>query len=939
MLLTNGCPLRAQRIISHLLPFYYELPSNEIFDIYQDREGYIWMGTTDGVARYDGYRIRYFRSDYRDMDLLTDNCSSTITDNTHYVWIGTRKGLNLYDKQTCRIILFPDTAFHKKDINYMATDQDECVWIASGPHLYRSNPQADKLKEYELDSETEGNATVNAVYVDRTGTVWALTNGKGLWKWDEEHDHFISYPPLGKKNAPYTLYQDNEDRYWIGTWSEGLWRFYPDRAINCYEHYPLRNPRTGQEEPCVYSLTQDDTYGYLWLLTYNALYTLDLEQEVPQLVNLHGVVDAGHMYTKLLKDREGNLWLSSYDRACTICFEHSGTDYRPLPELKQHFGQDANLLSLCVDKGGVVWMAQDRHGLCLYDMRQDTLAVIASVPTEPDFMTEARRKEGVWIYPRWGNEVIRLTRRGMDVSEAERIFLPEHIRSKGAIENMLEDRNGNLWILSEGGLYVSGVEEKKPDLDALTATQDGWVIGASADGHLYRLWCHKGKIKSALTGRTEGLAKNERAAYLQVDASGRVWMVTTLGRIFRQDKKSGCLRHLKQDNRIGDGVPLGLAAGGNNVWIVTNKKALCYDIYRNTYREYAAADRDIGVRLFRYRAFCTDALGGLYIGGFQGLAYIPAEGNKSPKKTARAIVTDVKVNGNSVFTGKGTEQNKAGHVILAADARNIELCFSTLQYAPEIRVRMAYKLDGSDQDWTYLDYGESSAFYNRLGKGTYTFRLKTEYGQGAWDETETVLTLTQQPAFYKTWWAYGIYACISAGVLGFVLWRYAHRLHRKDERKLKDGIKRTGKPLSFPVLAHQEKESSTSDNTTSDKRFLQRLTCCIEEHLEQPDFDLPALAHEMGMSKSTLRRKLQAAAGLTLQDFVRNVRMKRACALFAEGRMTVSEVAYAVGFTNPKYFSRCFKDKLGVTPTEYCEQLNKANKGMLEECDNDGELK
>ena len=64
--------------------------------------------------------------------------------------------------------------------------------------------------------------------------------------------------------------------------------------------------------------------------------------------------------------------------------------------------------------------------------------------------------------------------------------------------------------------------------------------------------------------------------------------------------------------------------------------------------------------------------------------------------------------------------------------------------------------------------------------------------------------------------------------------------------------------------------------------------------------------------------------------------MKRACALFAEGRMTVSEVAYAVGFTNPKYFSRCFKDKLGVTPTEYCEQLNKANKGMLEECDNSG---
>lgn len=87
--------LYAQHIISRKLPFFYELASNEIFDIYQDKEGYLWIGTTNGLARYDGYRLQSFRSDYKDLSLLTDNTISSIADNEQYVWIGTRKGLNV----------------------------------------------------------------------------------------------------------------------------------------------------------------------------------------------------------------------------------------------------------------------------------------------------------------------------------------------------------------------------------------------------------------------------------------------------------------------------------------------------------------------------------------------------------------------------------------------------------------------------------------------------------------------------------------------------------------------------------------------------------------------------------------------------------------------------------------------------------------------------
>lgn len=104
---------------------------------------------------------------------------------------------------------------------------------------------------------------------------------------------------------------------------------------------------------------------------------------------------------------------------------------------------------------------------------------------------------------------------------------------------------------------------------------------------------------------------------------------------------------------------------------------------------------------------------------------------------------------------------------------------------------------------------------------------------------------------------------------------------------------------------------------SADKQFLQSIIDSIEQHLEEPDFDLEQLSSDLSMSKSTLYRKIKAMTGLTPLDFIRNIKMKRACMMLLNQQMNISEVAYAVGFNNPKYFSKCFKDEFGVTPSEY----------------------
>ena len=163
----------AQHMFSRQFPFFNQLSSNEIFSIHQDREGYFWLGTTNGLARYDGYQLNTFRTDYKKQNLLTDNAVASINDNSLYVWIGTWKGLNLYDKQTCRITPFSDPRLLNKAVDAITVDNTENVWISAGGKVYRCDSTAHVIKEYELGQPQEGYAISN-IYMDQSKQLWAV---------------------------------------------------------------------------------------------------------------------------------------------------------------------------------------------------------------------------------------------------------------------------------------------------------------------------------------------------------------------------------------------------------------------------------------------------------------------------------------------------------------------------------------------------------------------------------------------------------------------------------------------------------------------------------------------------------------------------------------------------------------------------------------------
>ncbi len=837
--------LYAQHIISRKLPFFYELASNEIFDIYQDKEGYLWIGTTNGLARYDGYRLQSFRSDYKDLSLLTDNTISSIADNEQYVWIGTRKGLNLYDKHTCRIVPFPDERLLDKNINYMIADHSGTVWLATGKKIYKCSPDATKVEEYELLSRKD--YLVNAVYADREGNVWALTNGIGLFRYDAETDSFISYPRLGASNAPYTMYQDVAGNYWIGTWGEGLWQFFPDKTDDCYKRHHIINTRTGLSEPIFYSMVQDDTFGYLWLLSYNELYALKYTEDGRlESVDIHDRVDTHMMYTKILKDREGNLWLGSYDMAYTIFFDHSKIDNYPLEQLKEQMGWDVNILNLCMDKESLMWISQDRYGLCLYDLQRNLLVDNKNNEVsglgEVELLVKSRAKDGIWVTPRYVPRAVRVAYRDMSVCVEEDINLSG--QASGSIKKLTEDSAGNLWILTKSALFIKQPDvdkpvvsgQKLPMMHAMAAGPDGYVWGVGSDKCLYRLRYSNGQIVLEDRVPVQLLSEQEEILHISLDSEGCLWLVSSLGRIFRSDQGRRTFKNMPLDSRLDNCSVLGMVAEKDFVWIATNKKVLQYNIRKETCVDYGTTDENIEVDVFRYKAISPDGLGGLYVGGHHGFVHIQSDTVSAIDVLRfRPVATDVRSDNQSVLFGG---RNTASRVVLDSDARNIEISFSPLRYALNSKkLRMAYRLEGADKDWIYLDYGKSSAFYNRLRKGTYHFKVKMEDGQGGWTVGETLLTLVKLPAFYETWWAYAFYLIVAVSCAYSMLRFYIRRMKLKNEAKLKEEMVRT-KLNYFTNVSHE---------------LLTPLTVisCMSDYMEQK---VPAVRQQCDVLKSNVDR-------------------------------------------------------------------------------------
>ena len=228
-----------------------------------------------------------------------------------------------------------------------------------------------------------------------------------------------------------------------------------------------------------------------------------------------------------------------------------------------------------------------------------------------------------------------------------------------------------------------------------------------------------------------------------------------------------------------------------------------------------------------------------------------------------------------------------------------------------------------NEQWNHIGHDRSATLLD-LEPGTYLLEVRSTNADGQWTDNTRRLTIIVKPTFWESAWGRLLIITLIAITIGIVAYTllYIKRIKRKQHETLEAYLALLNKPKT-PVSSQEQPQSATAMPriNAEDDIMLKRVMTFIEEHMADSDIGVGDMAAAAATSRSGLQRKLKHAMGITPQDLLHEARIKHACQLLRQTDKSIADVAYASGFTDPKYFSRCFKQSTGQSPTEYKNTL------------------
>lgn len=404
------------------------------------------------------------------------------------------------------------------------------------------------------------------------------------------------------------------------------------------------------------------------------------------------------------------------------------------------------------------------------------------------------------------------------------------------------------------------------------------------------------------------------------DKRNRVWLGTPAGLLLLQPEAYGYAvkRLTKDDGLPNNSIQSVTEDTRGNLWVGT-AMGVCRLNVTNDGTVYILplwTDDGLPRTELTERGICPTSDGFVYFTSDAGLISLKSEDFNHQQPLQKAEIVGVQVMGKpllSVVTPLEFKYND----------NNIVIKFSALNYATPETTMYRFRLVGAENKWNYGSGkdGLLSAAYYALYPDTYTFEVQTRIGVGDWGPL-TTLELTINPPLWLTWWAKLIYLLLALAIISSAIHVYLkkrkHKLERENEEKinrlfeLRDEARR-----QFALSADIDPDKVAS--LSEDEELATRMMNAITKNIGNPDYTVDMLASDVAMSRASLYKKSSTMLGITPNDFLRNVRLKQAESLLSDTSMPIAEVAERVGFSTPRYFSQCFRQMYGVTPSEYRE--------------------
>lgn len=773
------------------------LSQNTIMCIHQDAKGFMWFGTKDGLNRFDGYTFKTFKREdcLNSLDNSTINCIAEDADMN--LWIGTDKGVHKYNSYS--------EAFSRLDVktkdNYPVTgnvrsitiDKKGLVWILTGIQAFVFSPETNKLELLNQKIEQLSRNTPVAMCIDNEGIAWIYIANYGIVRYDKAQNKLEPFFTIKTGVTTIVDYQNNF--LLIGTENKGVLKI--NKQNGGVEDVILN---TLKKKPFVRVIKQIND-NEIWIGTESGVY-------------IYSKKNLKHLYHKpydnfslsdnaiydIYKDKEDGIWVGTFFGGINYVPKQYSFFEKFYPLAKENSISGDRVREFCEDEQGNLWIATEDAGLNYFNIKTKQFSYITE-NTSPlsisyyNIQCLALIDDKLWLGTfSKGIDVIDLKRKSVKHYEKSD---KEYSLDNNDIFAIFADNTGTVWIGTSSGVLSYNKEKdgfiKHNKLGVLFISDiiedhNGFLWFATYNIGAIRYNPRTGDIKNfSYNSQDSTSISYDKITNIFEDSKKRLWFGSEDGGFCLFNEKEETFKRITTKDGLPSNVIHKILEDDNHTfWISTNDGLVHYNPETNDIHTFNCSNGILS-KQFNYKSGIKGKNGKLYFGGINGfIAFNPADFEKND------YLPTVVFTGFQIFNKEVSVSDENSpltesisftkSIKLNYKQSSFSFDFSALSYTASEMNKYAYRLDGIDKDWIYLDK-KARISYNNIMPGKYTFRIKASNSNGEWSDKETIIEITITPPWWQTYLAYLMYVLILGGIIYYLITFNLNKIKKRNEHK------------------------------------------------------------------------------------------------------------------------------------------------------------
>ena len=846
------------------------LSQSTVETIYQDSKGYIWIGTNDGLDRYNGYEFKHYKHDKYDKNSIANNyIVDIIEDKNGYIWVSTIGGLSRINPDKDEIKNY----YSKEDSGNLSNSN---LWqllctkdnrlIAStidGLNVYDKNK--DKFtrilyKEGELPSQY-----IYSLEEDINGHIWVGTDN-GLVELDKDLNIVKSYQDAIGDSDVYNVYDDSKGNIWVCTLDNGLFKInLDDKSV---ENYKNNNSKISIPSNNVRDIISDSE-GKLWIATDKGLCTFDYEREEFITYNKKSYQSNSLIDDEifcLLKDSSGLIWIGTYSGISRFNPNSNFTHFKLDPYEDNSISGNV-IHGIYEDDDKTLWIGTNESGVNIINgesikhLNKENSNIVSDLIEDITGF-----KNYIFIGTNEGLSVL-----VKNDKTAKNYTITNYTTKDGLPSNKIRslfiDSKGYLWIGTNKGLAILDTNNNKIIdityiLDEMGVSdkfiravyedsKGNYYIGCFLEGGLIKINPNtkEYKIYKNIENDDSSISNNS-IRYINEDLYGNILVGTSHGINILNLSTDKFNHYTEKDGLINNTIYGILVDKNNGIWMSTNAGISKLSTEDATFKNFTITD-GLQSNEFNGRACFKSKDGNMYFGGINGFNVFNSQDIELSTFEPKVIFDNFEIN--------GTNKKDISNIKFKSNENNIKINFFTNDYKNTKTTQYYYKLEGLENEWNMTN--SNSLVFANLGSGDYTLKIKTITQHGVMSD-ESSVHFTINPPIWRSNYA----ICIYLILIIISILRYMHKVNTLDRlvnertNKLRKEMEKN-EQLFKKVLSLEQNKNNYFVNLSHELRtplnVLSSINQLIKEFTKKDNFITPEkLSYYMGIMDRNCSRLL-----------------------------------------------------------------------------------